>query len=366
MTPPAKAQLVKQACRDVGFDLVGITPAGPVERGPYYRDWLAAGYGGSMGYLRRNVETRLEPGRLLPGARSVVCVGLNYKRGSDTAPETDSAGGNATRSRARPLGKVASYARGRDYHDVMREMLADAMTRVRERLQEPFEYRVCVDTAPVLERELARAAGLGWVGKNTCVLNQRLGSYLFLAEAITTLDLPPDEPVLDRCGRCTRCLDACPTRAFPAPYQLDASRCISYLTIEHRGPVPEEFHATIGDWVFGCDICQQVCPYNRRAPVTGHADITADRMRSELDLLDLLRLRSGAYRRMTHGSATHRARRNMWRRNAAIAMGNVANLDARAAAEVNHVLAEATRDQDPAIRHAALCAQTRLATRAAT
>jgi epoxyqueuosine reductase len=230
-------------------------------------------------------------------------------------------------------------------------MLQELVERLRQELDEPFEARVCVDTAPLLERELARAAGLGWIGKNTCLLHERLGSYLLLGEVLTTLELEPDNPVPDRCGNCTRCLDACPTKAFPAPFQLDASRCISYFTIEHRGEVPAEFHAGIGDWVFGCDICQQVCPFNAKAPAATHPEITEDRIPARLNLLDLLNLGSADYRRLTKDTAARRATRQVWRRNAAIALGNAQHLDALTRA----ALAAAANDVNPAVRLAVEC-----------
>ena len=321
MLPSAKTRRVKTLAAAVGFDRVGITHAGPVQGVGYYRVWLAAGHAGTMGYLQRNVEIRAEPARLLPGARSIICVALNYGR-----PEPGAASlaqqGVEDGSPHPPTGRVAQYARGRDYHVVMRRMLRELVDRLREEVNEPFEARVCGDTAPLLERELARAAGLGWMGKNTCLLHERLGSYLFLGEVLTTLELEPDSPVPDRCGTCTRCLDACPTKAFPAPYQLDASRCISYFTIEHRGEVPKEFHAAIGDWVFGCDICQQVCPFNAKAAAATHPEITEDRIPARLDLLGLLNLDSADYRRLTKDTAARRATRHMWRRNAGIALRN--------------------------------------------
>ena len=160
------------------------------------------------------------------------------------------------------------YAWGDDYHEVIRSKLGALVERMRTELVEPFEARVCVDTAPILERELAAAAGIGWIGKNTLVLHHELGSYFFLGAIVTTLDLAPDEPLPDHCGTCTACLDACPTQAFPKPYEMDASRCISYLTIEHRGDISKPFQKMMGDWVFGCDVCQEVCPYNRSAPTT--------------------------------------------------------------------------------------------------
>ncbi|HUU97774.1 MAG TPA: tRNA epoxyqueuosine(34) reductase QueG [Phycisphaerae bacterium] len=321
MLPSAKTRRVKTLAAAVGFDRVGITHAGPVQSVAYYRVWLAAGHAGTMGYLRRNVEIRAEPARLLPEARSIICVALNYGRPEPGAPSL-ARQGVGDGSPHPPTGRVAQYARGRDYHLVMRGMLRELVERLRQDLNGPFEARVCGDTTPLLERELARAAGLGWIGKNTCLLHERLGSYLFLGEVLTTLELEPDSPVPDRCGTCTRCLDACPTKAFPAPYQLDASRCISYFTIEHRGEVAAEFHAGIGDWVFGCDICQQVCPFNAKAPPATHPEIVEDRIPARLNLLDLLNLGSADYRRLTENTAARRATRHMWRRNAGIALRN--------------------------------------------
>lgn len=350
MTPLTKAQLVNSIAREVGFDLVGIAPAGPVQRASYYRDWLAAGYSGTMEYLRRHADLREQPVRLLPGAHSVICVALKYGREPVTAPEE-----------GRPVGRVAAYARGRDYHVVLRTMLHELVKRLRERLQEPFAARICVDTAPVLERELARAAGLGWIGKNTSLLNRQLGSYLFLGEVLTTLELTPDQPVADHCARCTRCLDACPTSALRAPHQLDASRCISYLTIEHRGEVREDLQRQMRNWVFGCDVCQEVCPYNRRAPLTTHPEIAADHTPARVDLLELARLGSSGYRRLTHASASARASRVTWRRNAVIALGNTATPQGQLADEIRQALTEAAGDDESAIRHAARHALERLA-----
>ncbi|MBU0618180.1 MAG: tRNA epoxyqueuosine(34) reductase QueG [Planctomycetes bacterium] len=337
MTLAEKTSLVKDLARKLGFDRVGVARPVPSARATYYRRWLADGYGGAMRYLHQNAELRENPARLLPGARAVICVALNYRRH------------DAPTSRTASIGRVAQYVRGHDYHRVLRAMLSELAAQLRQRLDEPFEQQVCVDTGAILERELAAAAGLGWIGKNTMLLHEGLGSYLFLGEVLTTLNLEPDIPAADRCGNCTRCLAACPTHALVAPYQLDASRCISYLTIEHRAKVPDEFHEQIGDWVFGCDICQQVCPYNRHAPLVTHPEIAADLIPAHLPLLDLLKLRSGDYRRLTKGTAATRASRNMWRRNAAIALGNSANLTE----QEKQALANACEDDDPTVRHAA-------------
>lgn len=342
MTPHNIAQLIRDLARTLGLDRVGFTSAGPLERGAYYKAWLAAGHGGTMAYLHRNTDLRDDPRRLLPGARSVICFALSYHRPPETAPD-----------HGRPLGRIARYARGRNYHFVLYRRIKELLTSVRERLPEPFGARICVDTAPVFERELAQRSGIGWIGKNTNLLHPHLGSYFFLGEAITTLDLPPDPPATDHCGTCARCLDACPTRAFIAPHQLDASRCISYLTIEHQGEIAEPLQQLMGDWVYGCDVCQEVCPFNTHAAVSCDPQIRADHTPATVDLLALLRLRSGDHRRLTRGSASTRASRATWRRNAAIALGNTTCADPAVREEIRGALAAASRDQDAGVRDAA-------------
>jgi epoxyqueuosine reductase len=320
MTPVAKTQLVQTLAREVGFDLAGVAPADPVGRAGYYRQWLAAGYGGTMTYLRRNVQFRAEPVRLLPGARSIICVGVNYKR-------VDGYLGPAGQKRPapgeEPTGIIAQYARGRDYHVVLHRMLNELVQCLRAQLPEAFEARVFVDTGPILEKELAVGAGLGWFGKNTCLVNGRLGSYVLLGVALTTLELVAGAPVADGCGSCKRCLEACPSSAFIGPRRLDASRCISYLTIEHRGPIAADLRSRIGDRLFGCDACQQVCPYNAHAPLGTHPEIVVDVLAKRLKLLPLLELRTVEHRRITGASAARRAGIEMWRRNAAITLANI-------------------------------------------
>jgi len=272
-------------------------------------------------------------------------VAVSYKRGDGYL------GLRAmTEAFGRYAGYVAQFARGCDYHVVLRRMLNDLLVLARQQLQEDFAARVCVDTAPLLEREHAVAAGLGWFGRNTCLLNAHWGSYLLLGEIVTTLELVPDVAQPARCGRCQRCLQACPTGALVAPYQLDARRCISYLTIEHRGPISAELQSAIGHHVFGCDICQQVCPYNAKAPLGRHPLICAPRLPERLDLLELAAVRAGAYRRLVADSAGRRASRAQWRRNAIIALGNVAADDPR----VQAVLHVASGDRDPGIAAAAI------------
>lgn len=319
MTPDEKTLAVKSAAAALGFDRVGVARAEPIRRGAYYRDWLAHGHAGTMDYLTRNVDSRLDPSRLLPGARSIICTATNYRRqdSSDAASRPMAAGATA------PGGRVAQYARGEDYHTVIRDRLGMLIHAMRQRFDEPFDALACVDTAPIIERELAAAAGIGWIGKNTLVMHESLGSFLFLGEIVTTLDLAPDAPATDHCGTCTRCLEACPTAAFPAPYQMDASRCISYLTIEHRGEIDPTLAASMGDWVYGCDICQDVCPHNTKAPAGHDPRLMVTRLPAQLSLPLLQTLTSGDHRRLTRGTAARRASRKMWRRNAAIASMNL-------------------------------------------
>lgn len=292
---------------------------------------MARGYHGEMAYLERTAETRLNPATLLPGVRSIVCVGLLYKRTDGYQPlvgsrDSTRAAPEATDATARAVGRVAQYARGVDYHVVLHRMLRQLALRLTAALNdERWAWRACVDSAPVFERELAARAGLGWIGRNTCLLNADLGSYILLGELLTTLELAEDEPVTERCARCTRCIDACPTQALRAPYELDARRCIAYLTIEHRSAIPNELQRLMGAWVFGCDVCQQVCPHNHGAPLGTHPDLSANLIPPEIPLESLVTLTSGGYRRLTRGTAARRACLSMWQRNAAVAARNAAS-----------------------------------------
>mgnify|MGYP005840113961 CR=1 FL=1 len=354
MTPAEKALRIKTIAGWLRLDLIGITTAAPPNRGEYYRRWLARGYAGPLRYLTRNVRVRMDPSRLLPGARTVICAAVAYKRTDGFQPDR---GEDRRRVTAAPTGTVAQYARGRDYHTVLRKALGELVVQARAELREPFDARVLVDTAPLLERELAARAGLGWIGRNTCLLNGRLGSYLLLGEIVTTLELPPDDPVPERCGRCERCLQACPTGALVAPYELDAARCIACLTIEQRGPIPAELHSAIGERVFGCDACQQVCPYNARAPLGRHPEIMADALPANVNLLETASLRSGAYRRLVAGTVARRATRPMWQRNAIIALRNVLP-----EADLAPTLAAALGSADAGVRDAADAAVARRST----
>ena len=263
------AATIKQRALDVGFDLVGIAPPTAVRDLEFLPQWLKKGYGGEMRYLEN--PRREDPRLVLPSVRSIICVGLIY---NTTYPYSTEINGlsegekdlpprrDVTRD-APPRGWISRYAWGKDYHKVMRKRL-DQLRATVDQMAEGVETRVYVDTGPVMERAFARLSGIGWMGKNTCIINEQKGSWLFLGVILTSLELAVDIPAPDRCGSCTRCLEACPTGALTESYVMDASRCISYLNIELRGAIPEEFRTAIGRNVFGCDICQDVCPWNNR------------------------------------------------------------------------------------------------------
>jgi len=310
MTPEETTGLVKRLAAALGFDRCGIAPAAPIARAEYVHRWLANGRAGTMDYLKRYAEQRLDPAKLLDGARSVIVVALSYKQ--ETPPRESGA----------PRGRVAMYAWGDDYHKVIKKKLFALADEMRNVLDESFESKACVDTAPLLEREMAALAGIGWIGRNTLVLNETHGSYFFLGALVTTLELTPDDPGVDHCGTCTACLDACPTGAFPAPYEMDASRCISYLTIEHRGEIDAQFHAAMGDWIFGCDVCQQVCPHNRHAATTREPRFALREPGPAPELDDILNWTEPDYAETLRGSAIKRAKLDMLQRNARIALSN--------------------------------------------
>jgi len=266
MTPAERTDWLCARARAAGFDLCGVAPVTGFPELQKFPEWLALGYAGEMRYLedarRRDVQT------LMTGARSLLVVALNY----NSSPPY-SASRPPIHTEDAPRGWISRYAWGDDYHDVIKRKLDALVAEMQAQFAQTFEARSYVDTGPILERVAAKYAGLGWLAKNTCLINQRLGSWLFLGVIVTTLELEPTlaaaaTPPADLCGTCTRCLEACPTQAFPEPYVLDARRCISYLTIELRGSIPEELRAPMGDAAFGCDICQDVCPWNRKAPVT--------------------------------------------------------------------------------------------------
>ncbi len=336
----ALGDAVRVRALELGFDRVAIGPAGPPEHGAAFERWLAAGYAGTMDYLERGRAERLDPERLLPGCRAVIAVALSYALDGDD-PGWDG---------------VARYARGHDYHELMRPRLAALAEFVRAAAGPDVRCRAAVDTSAVLERDLAARAGLGWIGKNTNLLAAGLGSYFFIGIVLTTAELEPDGRAPDRCGTCTACLDACPTRAFVSPYVLDARRCISYLTIEHRGDISEELRAGIGEWVFGCDVCQEVCPWNRKAePAREPALAPAAPFGRLAALLDLDR---DAFRARFRGSAIGRAKRSGLLRNAAIVLGN------RGDAGAVPALTRALGDEEDVVRGAAAWALARIRERA--
>lgn len=310
---------IKAQARALGFDLVGVAPVKPSAYGDFFKGWLAQGYAGEMAYLARSdaVARRLDPRRILPQARAVIVVALNYYQG----PELSSAGEST--------GRVARYAWGDDYHDLMWSRLDALAAWIEAEVGHPVAHRRYVDTGPLLEREMAVRAGLGWFGKNTMLINPQLGSWLLLGELLLDLDLVFDPPfAADHCGTCTRCIAACPTGCILPDRTLDASRCISYLTIEFRGDeIPADLRPQVGDWVFGCDVCQQVCPWNRFARPT--AEPAFQRRASLPTLREWLAMDADTFRRRFKASPIWRAKLGGMQRNAAVALHNVADRDCR-------------------------------------
>jgi epoxyqueuosine reductase len=347
MTPGEKTHWLGEQARAQGFDLCGVAPtAGLAELG-FLRGWLANGYAGDMKYLYD--ERRADPQLVLEGARSLIAVALNYNTAQPRTLHAQTANRTADEP---PRGWISRYAWGDDYHDIMREKLNRIVDAMRSEFTEPFESRAYVDTGPIVERVAAKNAGLGWLAKNTCLINQRLGSWLFLGVIVTTLELEyslaaGEGPPRDLCGKCTRCLDACPTDAFPQPYVLDSRQCISYLTIELREAIPETLRAAMGSATVGCDICQDVCPWNHKAPITAvpafqprrfggtnmQLDDEAEKSLLEPSLEWLASLTQEEFSRVFRKSAAKRAK---WRglvRNACVALGNAALADGSPARE---------------------------------
>jgi epoxyqueuosine reductase len=328
-------RLAKAHAFALGFDLAGVAALGPAESAPVFEEWLRAGHAGTMDYLARGAEKRRDTRRPLPGTTHALVVALDYGGGE-------------------PSGPVARYARGDDYHDVMEAKLRELHRRLERDAGRTILGKPYVDTGPILERDLARRAGLGWFGKNTNLLNPRLGSFFFLGALVLDVELAPDAPFeADRCGTCTRCIDACPTEAIVAPRQLDATRCISYLTIELKGEIPLELRERIGSLIYGCDICQEVCPYNHkfareqsepsfaaRAAISGKDASTLAR--------ELLAMSQPEFSSAFAGSPMKRAKLRGLKRNAVVALGNAGDPSALAS------LSAALSDEEPLVRaHAA-------------
>lgn len=315
------AELLKNQARALGFNLMGVTRAAPSPTLAAYFRWIDAGMHGTMAYMARpdRQARRRDLNVILPGARSLVVVGLDYRT---LPPLADPA-----------RGRIAAYAWGLDYHDVLTPRLETLAVWLREHSGQTMSHRVYVDTGAILERSHASAAGLGFTGKNTMLIHPRRGSFFFLGEILTDLEFDVyDTPHRGAmCGSCTRCLNACPTDAFPQPYVLDARRCISYLTIEHKGTIDPDLRPLMGNWVFGCDVCQEVCPFQRFSPLTAEtAFYPPDAERTAPRLVDLLALDAAAFRQRYYGSPVYRIGRERLVRNACIAAGNWGHPDARA------------------------------------
>jgi epoxyqueuosine reductase len=317
--------------RGIGFDSCRVAACGSAPHAGAFRNWLDEGEHGEMGYMERGEEKRCDPHKVLPDARSILVLGLNYFHGDpkpvDTPPAT---------------GRIARYAWGDDYHD----LIENKLDKIDEFLRDFGGQQKCyVDTGPVLERDHAAQAGIGWHGKSTMLIDERLGTWFFLAEVLTTLELPPDEPVPDRCGTCQRCIKACPTGAITAPHRLDARRCISYLTIELKGSIPLELRPLVGNRIFGCDDCLDACPWNRFAQVSRETAFSAGPATVGMPLRDYLSLSDDEFRVLFRNSPIKRIKRRGFLRNVCVALGNVgdsSDLPAleRATADSERLIAE--------------------------
>ena len=341
------SRLVREAAAEAGFDLAGIAGVGEFPELDYFPAWIAEGRGGEMAYLQaRDEQGRLKRASLrsvAPWARSVVVCALNYNTAQPYSTQAQGSGS----------GWISRYAWSRrDYHNVVMKKLKQVEAKIsfqwsvasgQQAERAEIRTRAYVDTGPLVERVYAKYAGLGWVGKNTCIINQRVGSWLFLGVILTSLELAPDLPAPDRCGSCTRCIAACPTQALTAPYQLDCNRCISYLTIEKRGAIPEEMRAGMGRQVFGCDICQDVCPWNRKAPASAEPELQPRPELVNPALEWLAEMNASQFAESFRGSPVRRAKLSGLRRNAVIAMGNSG--DAKFAATLKRLIS----DPDPVV-----------------
>jgi epoxyqueuosine reductase len=314
VTPERRAHLVKQRARALGFQTVGVADLSPTPHSEHLERWLSDGLAGTMDYMRRQAARRIEPSSIIPGATRAVVVTRDY--GHPPAPQRAGAG------------RVARYAQGRDYHTALRGPLDELAAYVSSLGSDTTVARAYVDAGPVPERELAQRAGLGWIGKNTMLIDPHRGSHFFLASVLTDLDLAVDPPFeADRCGSCTRCLEACPTDAFPEPRLLDSRRCISYLTIEHRGEIDPDLEPQMGAWVFGCDLCQDACPWNIKfATETHDPSLQHDPAIAFLDLEELQRMSGEEFERRYGGTALERPGADGMRRNARVAAENLTRM----------------------------------------
>ena len=341
--PPDTKAAIRAEALALGFDAVGVAPASTSEAAKRrLGEFLSQGWHGDMGWMADTAERRADPNRLWPEARSVIVLAVNYGPAEDPLDMLD-----------RPkLGNISVYARNRDYHDTLKKRLKRLARWLVER--EGCQVKVFVDTAPVMEKPLAQAAGLGWQGKHTNLLSRDLGNWFFLGSVFTDLELAPDAPEVDHCGSCRACLDACPTAAFPAPYQLDARRCISYLTIEHKGHIAREFRAPLGNRIYGCDDCLAVCPWNKFAQRSAEPDFLPRAELTAPRLADLAALDDAGFRQVFSGSPIKRIGRDRFLRNVLIAIGN------SGAPESVPVLRPLLDDPSPLVRAMAVWALGRL------
>lgn len=329
MVPLNAAELLRQSAARLGLDAFGIAPAQVPDHAAELHEWLSRSFQGEMSWMSRDAETRADPKKYDPTARTILVGGLTSRQ---TAPTLH-------------RGRIAAYAQGADYHDFLREKMEQL---ARETITAwGGHHRICVDTSPLLEKPLAALAGIGWQGKNTLLIHREHGPWLLLGFLLTDLTLPANPPDSDHCGTCTRCLDVCPTQAFPKPYVLDARRCLAYLTIEHPGPIPEEFRSLVGDRLFGCDECLEVCPWNRHAQNAREIKLTP---RPRPDLREMLTWDDTRFRSEFRGTPVFRLKRNRWLRNVSVVLGNIGTSGDLPSLE------QATRDQDPLVREHALWA----------
>ena len=334
MTSP-EAQ-VKHWAAEAGFDDCRFAKAGTASHAKEFLDWIEHGKHGEMAWLERNPHRRCDPREVLPGCRTVICLALNYFPGDSPFPENHPGGY-----------RIARYAWNNDYHDLIEKKLRE----LDQKLQTlGGTQKFYVDTGPVLERDFASDAGLGWNGKSTMQIHRRLGTWFFLADILTTLDLTPDAPIRDHCGSCTRCMTACPTQAITAPRQLDARRCVSYLTIEHKGPIPHEFRRAIGNRIYGCDDCLQACPWNRFASTSREASFHARESVFSMEMRDFLSLTDESFRALFAKSPIKRIKRPAFLRNVCVALGNTGTADDLPA------LRQAAQDPHPLVAEHALWA----------
>ena len=308
---------IKEQAQRLGFELVGISPVKLPPHGESFAEWLRRGFSGELEYMKRTEELRRDPHRLVPWAVSLISVGMNYYTPFSRPPALQ-----------QPKGWISRYAWGDDYHELIKDRLESLLDHIRRIYHAPIEGKAFVDSGPVLERDFAGLAGVGWIGKNTHLISPERGSWFFLGELFVSIPLVYDRPIPDRCGKCDLCLKACPTGAFAGPYVLDARRCISYLTIELKGFIPRHLRPLIGNHIFGCDICQEICPYNVKARPTVEKRYAPRKELYTPDLIPLLSLDEEEFRRRFRGSPILRAKRRGLLRNVAVALGNTKNSEA--------------------------------------